>query len=233
MEKAYKNLSFFFAGIFIIILFGFFNSYFSLFPQYGKLPNIVHFHALTLVLWSLLLIIQPLLIRFKKQKTHKLLGKFSYMLAPLIIFSMLAMTRKTFTERTPDTSDFQALSGMFISLSHTFLFGLFYVLAMIKTGKPKLHMRFIILASLTGLAPAIARINIAELGITMGPLLFSFVFTDLVIAALIIFDLIKKSAYKPYVAGLILFVLVHFSTYTFAKSDTWIYISGNFTRIFF
>jgi hypothetical protein len=45
-----------------------------------------HVHAIMLSLWILVLIIQPILIRKKKLAVHRLIGKFTYVLFPLMIF---------------------------------------------------------------------------------------------------------------------------------------------------
>ena len=73
MEKAYKNIVFFFIGIVLIILMGFYNTYFVYFPKFEGFKSIHHIHGSLMVLWLLIMIVQPILISNKQYKWHKLM----------------------------------------------------------------------------------------------------------------------------------------------------------------
>ena len=76
VEKGYKNTGYIFIILLVIIFFGFFKTYFGLFPHFNERTTpIVHFHVFVLTLWVVLLIVQPLLIRYKKFRAHRLLGR--------------------------------------------------------------------------------------------------------------------------------------------------------------
>ena len=77
MEKSYRNLVFFFFGIAVVIFIGFFKTYFGLFPSFAGVKTFHHFHASLLLLWLLLLIVQPMLIKYKRFELHRWLGRFS------------------------------------------------------------------------------------------------------------------------------------------------------------
>ena len=89
MEKGYNKIVFFFVVIVLITLPGFYKSYFSLLPDFPGLKNIHHFHAVALMLYLALLIVQPILISSKKIAIHRIIGKFSYILVPLIFISLI------------------------------------------------------------------------------------------------------------------------------------------------
>lgn len=75
-----------------MILLGFGNSYFSkFFSGTNDFHFYFHFHAVMMSLWVLSLIVQPLLFRRKKLALHKLIGKFSYVLMPLIFISVILL----------------------------------------------------------------------------------------------------------------------------------------------
>jgi len=66
MEKTYKYISLFFVAILAIVFLGFFKSYFGLFPTFNKVTTIQHLHGLLFLLWFIMLIVQPVLIKKKK-----------------------------------------------------------------------------------------------------------------------------------------------------------------------
>lgn len=82
MEKAYKNLSLFFIAILVIVILGFFKTYFGLFPNFRNVTSIQHIHGSLFLLWFVMLIVQPILIRKRKYKWHRVIGKVSYFLVP-------------------------------------------------------------------------------------------------------------------------------------------------------
>ena len=85
MEKQYKNLGYYFLILLVFVALGFYYPYFSLFPEFKSVTIIIHIHAIALFLWLVILMVQPLLIRYQKYEAHKKLGKFTYFLLPIVI----------------------------------------------------------------------------------------------------------------------------------------------------
>src|SRR5579863_78993 len=99
MLKHYKNFIYFFLALFVFVLLGFYKPYFSEFPHFDKsITTIVHIHANALILWVVLLVVQPLLIRFRKIRLHRLLGKFTWFLVPVIIVTSVLVIIKQYNE---------------------------------------------------------------------------------------------------------------------------------------
>ena len=120
--------------LFAFVIIGFFKTYFGLFPYFDDHTTIlVHFHATVLTLWVILLIVQPLLIRYKKFAVHRLIGKFTYILVPLIICSFIGMMNKQYNEellqKIPRSEIVQDIS---LSVALLLLFITFYILAIIN-----------------------------------------------------------------------------------------------------
>ena len=92
MEKAYKNTGYFMMLIILLVILGFYKTYFSQLPDFNeKITLFHHLHAVIASLWILTLIAQPLLIRYKKYKIHKIIGKITYAIFPLLILSFVQM----------------------------------------------------------------------------------------------------------------------------------------------
>ncbi|MBK8391719.1 MAG: hypothetical protein IPL23_21635 [Saprospiraceae bacterium] len=86
-NKLQNSVGFFFIAILIITLLGFYPSYFSHFPKFEGFSLAFHFHGVLALLWLCMLIAQAFLIRAKKYEIHKVIGKLSYFVMPLLLFS--------------------------------------------------------------------------------------------------------------------------------------------------
>src|ERR1019366_5065878 len=98
MERQYKYMRYFFLAFIVFVALGFYYPYFSLFPDFKSVTSTTHIHATALLLWVLVLITQPFLIAYKKFKTHRLVGKFTYFLMPIIIISSIWVLRQQYYE---------------------------------------------------------------------------------------------------------------------------------------
>jgi len=132
MEKSYKNVVFFFIFILAFVIWGFFRTYFGLFPSFKGITTVQHFHGLMLLSWFAMLIVQPLLIRYNKPVWHKNLGKISYLQIPLLLFSIFLVSRGQFLRNAPAIPREQNIGGLALDLPDIFAFATFYLLAMVN-----------------------------------------------------------------------------------------------------
>jgi hypothetical protein len=103
MESAYRNIGYFLLALPLIFVAGFWIPYLSEIPRFD--PSItapVHLHALLLFAWVVLLVVQPLAIRSGAFPLHRILGRISYALMPLIVVSAVAMIHKEYHEHLAD-----------------------------------------------------------------------------------------------------------------------------------
>ena len=98
VNKFYKNIGFCFLTLLIFVALGFYYPYFSLFPTFPSVTGIVHVHTIILLLWVFIMITQPLLIRYKKYDTHKIIGKATYVIFPLVILTCMGVMRQQYLE---------------------------------------------------------------------------------------------------------------------------------------
>ena len=85
----------------------------------------MHTHGVTLILWCLMLISQAYLIRAKKYSLHKQIGKFSYVLVPLLVFTTLDLLKY----RLPATLGAMDFFSVALVVNALIAFVVFYVLA--------------------------------------------------------------------------------------------------------
>lgn len=150
----FDNAGYFFFGIFLIACVGFFPTYLVKLPQEEVSFNFyTHFHAGMMILWLGILITQPFLIRTKRNKWHKLLGKFTYAFFPLLIISMLLLMHSKLNSLTDPIDGNQ----LWIPLKDLVVIVPCFCLAIYYRKNPLFHARFIIGSSIQLIEPGLAR----------------------------------------------------------------------------
>jgi len=160
MEKGYRNLVYFLLILGLLVAFGFYKPYFALFPDFNSsITLLVHIHATALLIWVLLLIIQPVLVLKRKYRIHRILGKFSYVLVFVIVATSIGVMMKQYNEGIAQKmSAITSLKTLIIPFAEIFTFSVFYVLAVIYRRNIALHMRYIICTALVLITPSLARV---------------------------------------------------------------------------
>ena len=142
--------------ILAVVVFGFAQSYFLPGMVFAKLPNaLVHIHGALFVSWIFLLVLQNFLIATKKIKWHITLGILGMILPPLMgVFGVLTVFDSIRRNGTPFIPPSLILVGDFGEL---LVFLVLVAWAMIVRRSPAAHKRFMILATMALLGPAINR----------------------------------------------------------------------------
>ncbi len=225
MEKGYNKIVFFFLVIVLITLPGFYKSYFSLLPDFPGLKNIHHFHAVALLAYLAMLIVQPILISRKKIAIHRIIGKFSYILVPSIFISLILVYHnqylRMFLEGKPES---ELLSFVFAPTTDAIPFLIFYVLAMLNTQKTSVHMRYIITTGVVAAGPGFGRIFIYGLGMDVFAAIQIVTLTTLLtFVALILYDRKKKATFRinPYVIALVIWLIPNILIIFFPQTEIW------------
>jgi hypothetical protein len=145
---------FWFALVFVAIaIIGFAPSYAG---AAGPIPAIVHVHGALLFAWTILLVVQTRLARSSLQ-THRALGLVGIALATAMVFTALAITVRGLGLAVENGNE---ASGRAISIAPLFAIGafaIFFALAAANVRTPERHKRFMILASVAVMPPALAR----------------------------------------------------------------------------
>lgn len=153
------------------VFLGFYPSYFSI--LLSPTDKVYHVHAFFMILWVALAIIQPLLIQQKKIAVHKLMGKISYGLMPLVFITGYLVIRHTYytsleryTARvaegistlTPAELLEKAAASMDIGLIYFIWLLTFYILAVFNLKRIIFHSTYMFAAILTLLGPSVDRL---------------------------------------------------------------------------
>ena len=213
MERAYRNLGYVLIALLPIFIAGFWIPYLSEIPHFEQsITTAVHIHAVLLFCFLLLLIVQPLAIRFKAFSTHRILGKLSNILIPFALVFSVAMLWKEYHERLSDgATAHMARNAEFLSAAQLLLFAALYgvSIASIRRRDVATHMRYMICITLVLLPAGLAR--------TMGywfhvrqssSQTVCLVLIDALLLALISFDRRRCLAGRPYVLVLLAYVVI-------------------------
>jgi hypothetical protein len=204
----YRHAYLYFLAVMVITIVAFFPSYFN---RLGQTDAAHHLHGITASLWLLMLVVQPFLYARGLLQWHRRLGKFSFVLAPLIVLSALIMIRSMLQAREvyPPLIPYQLA---FIDFFTLLLFIYFYAQAIIHRKKIHLHSRFLVCTVLGPLIPTLTRfffILIPAVDSFDKSLNLSYAVVEIILVALIWDDKRRGCIQKPYVIALGLFLVQH------------------------
>jgi hypothetical protein len=234
MERSYRNIRIFFSGIFLLVIFGFFKTYFGKFPRFENTSVAIHAHAVLFLFWFAMLFIQPWLISKQKFRLHRNIGKISYVLVPLITLSTIAVSRGGYIRNLSLYPQSKCIAALIFPFAQIIVFDILFLLAMIHVRKTASHMRYIISGSIILLGPAVRRIFVHWVGIPSQP---AATITFFLLAALFLFlfmyDWLNRKLYKPYLVSL-LFLIAFFISYNYlGETYVWQKVCGKFVQLVF
>jgi hypothetical protein len=150
----FRKSGYYFIGLFVLVLLGFWPSYFSKFIDGTADFNFYfHFHAVIATLWLILLVAQPILIRKKKLLLHRSLGKLSYVLVPLIFISVMLLAHNRITGNEEDLG-----LSLWVPFKDLLVLGVAYFIAIRYRHSIQIHARGMIAAGIVLIEPALVRL---------------------------------------------------------------------------
>jgi len=237
LESALFQKSYlYFIVFFLFVLAAFWLTYFTkIFDQENYR---MHAHGMALILWCFMLIAQAYLISTKRNVIHKRVGKFSYLLVPLIIFTTVDLLKY----RLHEVPALGTMDFFFIALVVNVLiaFVIFYGLAIFYRRKSALHARFMICTVFPMFTPVTDRIIHIYFPSVL-PYLYTieghpiapvagFLMADLIIIGLVIWDWRSHQRWNVFPFALIVLLLYHYSVLNFYKFQFWRSFSSWFIR---
>jgi uncharacterized membrane protein YozB (DUF420 family) len=153
--------SFFFAAhvvLLVVVLLGFSPSFYlrSAFHHVTQLPTLLYVHGAVLTVWFLLTVVQGRLIRTQRLRLHR---RFGYVAASyaavVIVFGTLTNLRLISEIDSPADGENIVVWGNFFTLA---MFAAFVSLAVVFRKRPEAHKRLMLLASMSIVGPALARL---------------------------------------------------------------------------
>lgn len=141
----YKHAHYFVGAVLLVIFGGFWASYFSVVN--GPMPLAFHVHAVTSMVWLMLLIAQHISIHRRANAFHKQMGLASFVLFPLLMLGFVMIINVTADRFVAQESEFIAYAGPkfggALAIALVAYCTLFY-LALKNRRKVKLHAGYML-----------------------------------------------------------------------------------------
>jgi len=138
---------------------------------------------------------------------HRMLGRASYALAPLILVSILLLAHSRIKGLAGEPYAIQTYV-LYLQTSLAVVFGLSYALAIITRHKAALHARFMVCTALTLIDPVVIRLMFwVDSTPGWNYQWFTFGLTNLVLIVLIVLDRHARVGRRVFPAMLVVFVI--------------------------
>jgi len=157
----FKYSGYYFLCFIVLVLIGFWPTYFSkFFNGSADFTYYFHFHAITATSWVIVLITQPMLILSKKFQIHRMVGKLSYGLVPLLFISVLLLAHSRIDPYAEDLA-----YRVWIPFKDLFIFSFGYGVAILYRKSMPIHARGMIVAGMALIEPTMVRLVVNVIGI--------------------------------------------------------------------
>jgi hypothetical protein len=183
-----------------------------------------HLHGVVFSCWILLFVVQAVLARSGRIRLHRRLGMTSLILVPaMIVIGVMAAI--DMVRRGASPTGGAAIDFFVVPMMDLVVFGSLVGAALWLRRKPQDHKRLMLLATISILTPAIARLPGIE-----GPLMFLGL-TDLLIVVCIVFDkLAHGRVHRAFLWGGLFIVASQPLRFALGKTEAWLTFARWLTR---
>ena len=213
----------------VLVHIGFYKTYIRHFPGFADYTTpagrkfhfiwVMHFHGMMMIGWLLMLLLQPFLILKGKIYWHRRVGSFSYVLAPLALWSMWLVTQARFHEISQLQGHTAGVARLWLNIPNLIFFPLLYGLALYYRKRSALHIAFMCGTAFLLIGPGLARLLRTNFGLTSDE---SIVITKLAVvavaAAIAIADSVRKKSISPFT--FVLAITVALALFWFGRYTT-------------
>ncbi len=147
-------------GLLVLSIIAFWPSYLTVAPSTLSIYH--HLHAVTATAWLLLLFVQPLLAISGQIALHKALGRVSYVLMPILLFSMIGLAHAVMQGKTEIDLEIEVFLS-YVRLVGSGALAVFYVLAVAYRRTTPIHARLMLCTALPLIEPVANRIGLRVL----------------------------------------------------------------------
>jgi hypothetical protein len=132
-----NTILYLFIGIWLTSVIGFHHNYTSKFPDFEGVSSLWHFHGNVMMAWYVLLFAQVLLIKFDKKSWHRTLGLLGFVVAPMVVYTTLLVTKDQYYRELPKQGETGILGHFTVEIPLMILFSLppslFWQWSIVKT----------------------------------------------------------------------------------------------------
>lgn len=188
------------AMLIVVVLIGFYKTYLQFFPGFKGFGYVQHFHGAVMMAWLIMLLVQPILIRRGKYELHRLIGKASYILAPLVLVSMYLISQFRYRGILESSGQAAAVAHLALNFPNIVFFAVLYFLAIFYKHRTDLHMRFMCSTIFVLIGPGLARALIGYMDFSLADsVMVVRIITPLVAVIITIGDSVAHKRISPFV----------------------------------
>jgi len=204
----------------LVVFAGFSRSYF-LKGFFGTKPLSLffHLHGVVFSAWIVLFVVQSALVRSGRTDIHRRLGVFGALLVPvMVVIGVMAGIDSARRGFTPPNGP-PPLVFLIIPLTDLLVFSTLVATGIRLRRKPEYHKRLMLLATISILTPAIARLPVVSAG---GPAAFLGL-TDLLIVGCMLFDKVSNGrVHRAFLWGGLFIIASQPLRFLVAQTDVWL-----------
>ena len=233
-------------GCLAIAVLGFMPTYWlQLAPGTFHGPPLVHLHAVLFSAWPLYFLVQTLLAARGQVARHRAWGLLGVSLATAMVIVGIAVANDVLVTRLEDGYGDRARAFHIVSISMMVLFAVFVATALACVSRPEIHKRLMVLATISILPPATARLFFA-ITVGIGPglrpsggppravesVLMPAMVADMLILAAIVYDVRTRGRPHPaYVVGGAIVLAVQLLRGPLSTTDWWYALADSLARL--
>jgi len=201
----FDTSGYYFMGLIAVVILGFWPSYFAKFLDgTANFKLYFHFHAIMVTSWLIALIVQPILIRKKKLPLHRLIGKFTYFLFPLMFISVILLAHSRIPFHTGDSG-----INLLVPFKDLFILAVAYFIAIRYRHNIDLHARGMVATGIVFIEPALSRAMSQLIANGLIAYLLTILIIYSILIALIIIERKQKKGRWVFPLILGLYIIVH------------------------
>jgi hypothetical protein len=216
----------------IIVQLGFYKTYLQFFPQFNGFHFVQHFHGAMMIAWLLMLLVQPILIRTGNFKLHRLAGKASYLLAPLVLMSMYLISQFRYNGLLESSGKTAAVAHLALNFPNIVFFAVLYLLAILYKGQTELHMRYMCSTAFVLIGPGLARVLMGYMALSLyDAVMVVRIVTPLITGVITIVDSVRTRRLSPF-ALVFGFMVLHTILWEARETMFWQTIGSAIAQLF-
>lgn len=214
----------------VITVFAGFAPTYYLRPYYNTAPlmPLLHLHGIVFTSWLALFLVQTTLVAAHRTDIHRRLGILGGVIAAFMVLLGFTTAVIRASQGATPIPGVSPLSFLVVPLGDIFVFAILVGAGFYYRRRPDVHKRLMLLATISILAAAIARLPLAIM--QAGPPAF-FGFTDVFVLACIVYDLITlKRVHRATVFGAILIIASQPLRLMLGGTHAWLAFAGWLTH---
>lgn len=215
----------------VITVFAGFAPTYYLRPYFNTAPlmPLLHVHGIVFTSWLVLFLIQTTLVAAHRTDIHRRLGILGGVIATLMILIGTSTAVIRASQGATPVPGVSSLSFLVVPLGDMFVFAILVGAGFYYRRRPDVHKRLMLLATVSILAAAIARLPFAIM--QAGPPAF-FGFTDLFVVACILYDLVTlKRVHRATALAALLIIASQPLRLMLAGTHVWLAFAGWLTSL--